>query len=169
MSITTVVLPQRTGDRPRTRPVTPHQQLSQNAPISLQEQLWQRMAALDDVRVGRSGVSLPDTRALHLEPARAAGPPQAFPVGTEFAHLHGARDGSLHMALPVADVAEAVAKGWAEPHPFVLTGMLPRNYVMVYGPRDEAELETVWALVQRSYAFAAGDLLVSTRDWRCEL
>lgn len=155
---TTVVLPQRTGDRPKTRPVNPHQQLDQIAPTTMQEQLWRRMTELDDVRLGGSGVSLPDSRALHLDPRQASGPPEAFYLGTEFAHLHGARDGSLHIALPQADVAEALEKGWAELHPMVLMGMLPPTHVMVYGPRDEAELETVWQLIQRSYAFARGQV-----------
>jgi hypothetical protein len=27
---------------------------------------------------------------------------------------------------------------------------------MLYGPRDEAELETIWQLVETSYAYARG-------------
>jgi hypothetical protein len=134
----------------------PHQQLDQIAPLSLQEELWSRMQGLEGVRAGRSGVSLPESRALHLEPSLVSGPPEAFLVGTEFAHLHGATDGSLHLALPAAEAAEAIEKGWAEPHPLARHGVLPTNLVMVYGPRDEAELETVWRLVLASYEFARG-------------
>jgi phospholipase/carboxylesterase len=85
-----------------------------------------------------------------------AGPPEAFLVGTEFAHLHGARDGSLHVALPTADATLAIEKGWAELHPLARPGVFPPTLVMLYGPRDEAELETIWQLVQISYAFARG-------------
>jgi hypothetical protein len=134
----------------------PHQQLDQIAPPRLQEELWSRMQGLEGVRAGRSGVSLPESRALHLQPSLAAGPPEAFLVGTEFAHLHGATDGSLHLALPEAAAAQAIEKGWAEPHPLASQGVLPTNLVMVYGPRDEAELETVWQLVLASYEFARG-------------
>jgi hypothetical protein len=35
--------------------------------------------------------------------------------------------------------------------------MAPTTLVMIYGPRDEAELETVWQLVEISYAFARGE------------
>jgi hypothetical protein len=35
--------------------------------------------------------------------------------------------------------------------------MVPATLVMIYGPRDEAELETVWELLQASYAFARGE------------
>lgn len=153
-----MMLPRRPGARPATRPVTPHQQLDQIAPAGLQHELWRRMAALAGVTTGRSGISAPDTRALHLEPERAAGPATAFFVGTEFAHLHGEPDGSLHVALPETDAAEAIEKGWAEPHPLARDGLLPRTLVMLYGPRDGEELETVWSLVRTSHAFACGRL-----------
>ncbi|GAA2371841.1 luciferase domain-containing protein [Nonomuraea africana] len=146
----------RRGPRPATRPTTPHQQLDQTAPARLQEELWLRMAALPGVRTGRSGISLPDTRALHL--TAASGPADAYLIGAEFAHLHGARDGSLHLSLPEAGVRQAIERGWAEPHPAVAMGLVPPTIVMVYGPRDDEELEVVWGLVQDSHAFATGSL-----------
>lgn len=153
----TPALPQRSGDRPRTGPEIPHQQLTQNAPLSLQEELWHRMISLDGVHPGRSYVSLPDTRALHLDPQLARGPRDAFFLGTEFAHLHGTSDGSLHLMLPVSVASDAIAKGWSELHPVARRGAAPPTLVMLYGPRDEAELETVWQLVLTSYAFARGE------------
>ena len=36
----------RSGERPRTGPEIPHQQLDQIAPAELQQELWRRMAAL---------------------------------------------------------------------------------------------------------------------------
>jgi len=150
-------LPTRSGDRPTTGPEMPHQQLDQTAPPELQEELWQRMAGLEGVRTGRSGISLPDTRALHLDPALALGPPEAFLTENEFAHLHGSSDGSLHAVLPPDVVAQAIESGWAEFHPLARRRMLPAAIVMIYGPRDEAELETVWQLVKIGYAFARGE------------
>src|SRR4051794_34514646 len=85
--------PTRSGPRPQTGPAIPHQQLTQIAPALLQEELWRRMTGLEGVRTGRSGVSLPDTRALHLDHGLAAGPREAFMVGTEFAHIHSRGDG----------------------------------------------------------------------------
>ncbi|MBF6229457.1 luciferase family protein [Nocardia abscessus] len=158
MTTTTVAgsldLPRRCGDRPSTREHNPHQQLSQIAPAELQEELWSRMSGLDDVLLGRSGVSLPDTRAVHLRPTMAQGPDEAYLAGTEFAHLHGHGDGSLHMCLPKDVVAQAVRQGWAEPHPMARQGYLPGTLVMVYGPRDRAELDVVWQLVRISHGFA---------------
>jgi hypothetical protein len=152
-----LALPERSGDRPKTGPEIPHQQLSQNAPVSLQDELWQLMTSLEGVRPGRSYVSLPDTRALHLDPRLAAGPGDAFLAGTEFAHLHGASDGSLHLMLPVSVASDAIDKGWSERHPVARRGAAPPTLVMLYGPRDEAELEVVWRLLQASYAFARGE------------
>src|ERR1700737_2414909 len=149
-------LPQRPGDRPTTGPEIPHQQLSQNAPLPLQEELWHRMTRLEGVHPGRSHVSLPDTRALHLDPRLAGGPREAFFAGTEFAHLHGPSDGSLHLMLPVSVASDAIEKGWPELHPGARRAPAPPTLVILYGPRDEAELETVWQLVQTSYAFARG-------------
>jgi len=153
-----MLLPQRSGERPSTRLAMPHQQLDQTAPVELQEELWRRMSALEHVRTGRSGVSLPESRALHLDPSVARGPAESYLVGTEFAHLHGAADGSLHAALPAEVAAHAIDKGWAELHPLARDGVLPETMVMLYGPRDEAELDTIWQLLQTSYGFARGEL-----------
>ncbi|MFI7129514.1 luciferase family protein [Nonomuraea sp. NPDC050153] len=149
-------IPQRLGPRPRTTPATPHIQLDQPAPQPLQDELWRMMTGLPGVRAGRSGVSDPRSRALHLDPALATGPRMAFMVGTEFAHLHGDGSGSLHLALPPQRAAEATAAGWAEPHPVVALGMGYETWVMVYGPKDDAEFAVVWGLVQESYHFACG-------------
>jgi Family of unknown function (DUF5519) len=134
----------------------PHQQLDQTAPVPLQEELWRRMTGLEGVTTGRSGVSLPETRALHLDPALAQGPGDAYMVGTEFAHLHGERDGSLHLMLPAEVAADAVDKGWGELHPLARRGTAPPTLVMLYGPRDESELETIWQLIEASHAYARG-------------
>jgi hypothetical protein len=153
---TAITLPKRSGEPPNTRLAMPHQQLDQTPPTELQDELLRRMAALGGVRLGRSGVSLPESRALHLDPPLARGPAEAFMVGTEFAHLHGPRDGSLHAMLPASTAAEAIDKGWAELHPLARDGTAPPTLLMLYGPRDKAELETVWQLVEASYAFACG-------------
>lgn len=150
-------LPARSGPRPRTTPVNPHQQLDQNAPRHLQEALLERTRALPGVRVGPSGISVPGARAFILDEELAAGPPEAFMVGREFAHLHPPYDGSLHLMLPEDAARAAVAKGWGELHPVARWGWLPPTALMVYGPRDEKELEAVWLIVQASYAFARGE------------
>ena len=145
-------LPRRPGQRPHTRRRvgTAHAQLSQNAPVELQEKLFERARALPGVITGESLVSVPGARALFLEESLAEGPEEAFQAGTEFAHIHPAYDGSLHVTLPTLMVREVEDKSWGERHPVSPS-------VMVYGPRDEFELEVVWRLLDASYRFATGD------------
>lgn len=42
--------------------------------------------------------------------------------------------------------------------PIAAGGLIPPVLVMVYGPRDEHELEVAWRLVQLSHQFALGRL-----------
>lgn len=145
-------LPARPGPKPTTTPSTPHQQLDQTSPVELQERLWQRMLSLPGTSARPSGISVQGTRALWLnEPGNA----EAYMIGREFAHLHPAYDGSLHMTLDPQTHALAIAGGWAESHP--LAGRFaPRTTALVFGARNEAELDMVWWLVQQSYRYASG-------------
>jgi hypothetical protein len=150
-------LPQRAGPRPRTTPTNPHTQLDQQPTDSRWgEQLARRVFALPGVVEEPSGISVPGARALVLAPDEAAGPPEAFLIDREFAHLHPDPDHSLHAMIPTETVTEAVAAGWAEPHPVALRGLIPRNAVMLYAPRDEAEVNVIEGLVRASHAFARG-------------
>jgi hypothetical protein len=148
-------LPRRVGARPRTTPTNPHTQLDQQPTDSRwTEELARRVFALPGVVAVPSRISVPGARALVLAPGEAVGPPEAFLIDREFAHLHPAPDHSLHAMLPIELVSEAVAAGWAEPHPVALRGLIPSNAVMLYAPRDEAELDVIERLVRASHAFA---------------
>ncbi len=145
----------RSGPRPETTPTNPHTQLTQNAPVDLQERVYAEAGSLDGVVVGPSAVSVPGARAFHLPDCEHAAR-GCFMVDREFAHLHPPRDGSLHMVLPPDTVDRAIDNGWAERHPLAGKYGLPSNIVMVYGPRDEQELGVVLDLVRASHAFAHG-------------
>src|SRR5215207_5786385 len=146
-------LPLRAGDRPRTTPTNPHTQLDQQPTDSHWiDELARRVFALPGVVEEPSRISVPGARALVLAPEEATGPPEAFLVGREFAHLHPAPDHSLHAMLPGDTATEAVATGWAEPHPVALRGLLPPTAVMLYAPRDKAELAVIESLVRASHA-----------------
>jgi hypothetical protein len=148
-------LPTRAGERPRTTPTNPHTQLDQQpADRHWTEELARRVFALPGVVEEPSRISVPGARALVLAGDEPMGPPEAFLIGREFAHLHPDPDHSLHAMLPTETVEEAVAAGWAEPHPVALRGLIPPTAVMIYAPRDEAELDVVEALVRASHAFA---------------
>ena len=152
----------RTGPPPLTTKPSPelahpHQQLTQTAPKELQEELVARAERLPGIEVRDSCVSVPGARALHLEASLAAGPASAFQCRTEFAHVHPAGDGSLHMTLPDLVYADVLGKGWGEPHPISGT-------MLVFGPRDRFELEVVWQLVITSYRYALGHTGTEDRD-----
>jgi phospholipase/carboxylesterase len=136
----------------------PQEQRGDNAPLELQEQLFAHISALPGVTSRQSAISVPGARGFMLEGTGDA-PLDAFlvPGAGEFAHLHPAHDGSLHLALPPALAADAVAKRWAVAHP--LAGVrLARGMVMIHGPRNTAELATVAGIVATSHAYATGIL-----------
>ena len=147
-------LPRRSGEPPLTSKPTrsdpkPHAQLTDNAPLELQEELVERATGLPGVSLAKSLVSVPGARAFVLAEDLARGGPEAFQAGREFAHIHPAHDGSLHLTLPPELAREVYEKGWGEPHPVSGTPM-------VYGPRDEAEAAVVARLVEASYDYARG-------------
>ena len=152
----TRLFPHRSGTRPRTHKGLPHQQLDQQPwDDTIRVQLAHRLVVLEGVIEAPSGISVPGARALVLRETTTS-PPDAFLIGREFAHLHPPPDYSLHITLPEQRAWEAIRAGWAEFHPLVEDGQLPPTVVMVYAPRDEAELAVVSGLVRESYQFARG-------------
>jgi phospholipase/carboxylesterase len=147
-------LPQRRGPKPRTTSKNPHQQLDQNAPPAFQERLFDQALSLPGVITLPSRISVPGARGFILAPDAPLGPPDAFMIGREFAHLHPPYDGSLHLRLPMPAIETLLAAGWGELHPSAPPGFAPGKTVMVWGPQDEAELETVWRILRFSHAYA---------------
>jgi phospholipase/carboxylesterase len=148
----------RAGDRPAVSWTIPQQQLSDTSPPEIQEQLFTRISTWPGVDTRPSAISVPGARGFAVERAEDA-PLDAFlvPRAGEFAHLHPDYDGSLHLALPPALAADAVAKGWAVTHPWASVRLAP-GFVLVYGARDAAELDTVTGIVATSHAYATGHL-----------
>jgi hypothetical protein len=152
-------LSRRPSSRPTTTPTNPHTQLDQQPTGSEQRDLLAAAVfALPGVVERPSAISVPGARALWLAEG-ADGPPEAFMVGNEFAHLHPDPDQSLHMMLPPTLAVDAIEAGWAEQHPVARRGLIPANAVMVYAPRDDSEREVVEELVRASHALARGEAL----------
>jgi hypothetical protein len=151
-------LPPRAGSRPRATPTNPHTQLDQQpADPGVVDELARRVFALPGVIERPSAISVPGARALTLAPDEPTGPPEAFMIDREFAHLHPAPDHSLHAMLPPPLADEAVEAGWAEVHPVARLGLIPPTAVMLYAPRDEDELAVIEQLVPASHAFARAE------------
>ena len=136
----------------------PHQQFSQNAPVDLQQELLASISVLPGMQVEPTPFSLSGSQGWRLEESFAQGPDDAFLGETlEFGHLHVPYDGSMHMLLPLESSIAAQGKGWGTIHP--LSGSISgsnTDYVMIFGPRDEDELKTIWIIVQVSYYYARG-------------
>ena len=77
-------------------------------------------------------------------------------VGREFAHFHPMPDGSMHLMLSLDDAKEMVDRGWGEYHPMVADGRIPAHLVMVFGPRNDDEVEVIKTIILASYHFAVG-------------
>lgn len=139
-------VPRRRGEPPLVS-AAPHEQVTQTAPPQLQERLYELAAALPEVEVGQSFDAVAGSRAFHLPPLRARGPAEAFLQGTEFAHLHPGYDGSMHLALPPRLRQAVLDAGWGQVNP-------DSGTLLVYGPRDDQELDVVWTLLRSAYRYA---------------
>jgi len=97
-------------------------------------------------------ISVPTSEALWLdESVRAARSAFMPPPGSrEFAHLHA--DGSWHLVVSKELVEAILDAGWGERHPWYDRGVLE---VLVYAPRDEAEMSVVQKLVLASIEYAS--------------
>ena len=145
----------RRGPRPATTQQAPHSQLDQLAPADLQDRLRDHALSLPGVVAGPSQVSVPGAIAFLLD--QPVNPPTIPSIlGAEWGHIHPHYDGSLHINVPQSLADELIASGWAEYHYLVTQGVLPPIIVMLYGPRDDAELDIAKAIVEEAYLAAGG-------------
>ena len=150
--------PPREGPSPNTPNGIPHQQHNQNAPVNMQEALKASASALASIKFEPTPFSLMGSVGWRLDESAAQGPAGAFiRETTEFCHQHVPADGSMHMLLPSDLATVALEKGWGVIHPLndSISGE-GSDYVMIFGPRDEGELKTIWIIAQISYYQARG-------------
>jgi len=150
------LLPGRIGPRPRLSAALPFRQLDQYPEAEWPQRLFELCVCLPGVRSRQSRLATVQSRALFVSDEGACGPPEAFIDGREFCHLHGLPEGSVHLTLPPSVIESVAALGWAARHPARSLGLF-KNLVLVYGPRDSAELEIVVSLVEHSCRFARGE------------
>jgi hypothetical protein len=65
-------------------------------------------------------------------------------------HTHGVHDTSLYLCLPREQVDDVIATGWGDAHPHRVS----LAEFMVYGPRDDEELDIVLVLNGESLEWA---------------
>lgn len=146
----------RCGLRPMTGSYVPHQQLTQQSPPEIFEELVEWMkTAFPNTTIGKSLVSDSTSIALHLNnpddiKGRVLMPVPGF---TEFGHLH--EDGSMHVALSAEDRWELIVKDWGESHPAAKWGI---NAIMLYAPRTREELVIAKTVFTAAYRHAIGEV-----------
>jgi phospholipase/carboxylesterase len=149
------MLPRRAGPPPRTTPWAPHIQLDQLAPPAMHAALMARVFALQGVEERPGTVADPRESAIWLRDDLPSGPADAFLGNREIGHFHP-WDRSLHIAIPPELAQEAVAAGWAEVHPVAKAEMAPGHLVMLYGPRNDGEVEGLFRLIHAALQRAGG-------------
>jgi len=146
----------RTGERPETTAGEPRRQLTQRATPELWGRLVYEATRLPHVREARGTACGDDARALVVADRTAPAVPEATlapGAAVEPVHLHGVNDTSIRLVLPGWRASQVCADGWGIPEPCAADG----SRVLVYGPRDLAELAVVVGLIAESIAFARGE------------
>ncbi|MEM7270761.1 MAG: luciferase family protein [Pseudomonadota bacterium] len=138
-------LPVRESPRPPTTNGVPHVQLGVTPDQKIYDQLLARVEAHEAIEIRPTIVSLPGALGFWIEEGVALARPDVIVRGREFAHLH--TDGSLHASLAPSLAAEAVAAGWAIPHPWANQRRGWEGFVMIYTPTTEAESDVVYDLI----------------------
>lgn len=131
----------------------PHTQIGVRPVPEVNAELHRRAYSLPGVTARPTIISVPGARALWLDEGMDLVHPEVIVAGREFSHIHP--DGSLHLPLPADRATEAIAAGWGEPHP-IAAQLGVDGLLLIYTPRDFAELEVVWELVVDSYTHVTG-------------
>lgn len=168
-------LPKREGKRPTAAGIVPHRQMTDQATKSMMEPLRQIMTALVDdpefsgkLEIRKSHYELHND-ALYVLPSLLENdkelPVTARVAKGEITHVHP--DRSIHVYLSAADARVLIEKGWGERHrlsrtwPFWMGWRqnllgLGHTYLMIYGPRDEEELEVAKCIMREGVRFMLG-------------
>lgn len=157
----------RQGPMPGVDRRYPCLQFEDEAPAALRKSLLKCAGTLEGVCVLPTEFSVMGD-ALVLEEAQARGKPEAFVRGREFAIVRA--EGSVHLTLDPSWGQKVLHKGWAMIHPLALymAGAVPPQSLILYAPRHEKDLETVWKIIQAAYSFACGrvgDLILPDTAW----
>ncbi len=157
----------RQGSKPGIDPRYPCLQLEDHASAELREQILEMAETLEGVCVRQTRLSVTGD-ALVLEEALAKGKPEAFVREREFAIVR--EEGSVHLTLDPRWGQKVLQKGWAVIHPLAryMAGAIPPQSLILYAPRNEKELKTIWKIIQAAYCFACGrvgDLVLPDTAW----
>lgn len=153
-------LPQRNGPRPRVVGIAPQRQLNQPGSADAYASLRQAFikASQNNPSHLRIGISCFEKHGLALFSTR----PLNITCKGEVAHIHHS-DRSMHMNLHPEDAKMVLEQGWGQRHPLAQGGWMqkyvPKEFTMVYAPRNREELEVVARIVEAAAWWVAGERL----------
>jgi len=142
-------LARRDGPRPRVEGIAPQRQLDQRGCPDTHFAFRAAVSRLasEHPQFLRTGTSCFEKKGLALF---AINPLNATCRG-EICHVHHS-DRSFHMNLHPNDAAVVLERGWGQRHPLARGGRfvkyVPKEFVMVYAPRNKEELEVVCRIVE---------------------
>jgi hypothetical protein len=151
-------LPERTGPRPKIAGIAPQRQLDQPGCSEMYQML---RTSLDNLAVKhpnsfRVGTSCFEKKGLALFARDPINPT----CRGEICHVHHS-DRSMHMNLHPDDAKVVLEKGWGERHPLARGGWMkayvPREFIMVYAPRDRTELDVVCRIIEAAEFWVSGE------------
>jgi hypothetical protein len=151
-------LPERTGPRPKIAGIAPQRQLDQPGCSQMYQLLRTSLEnlAIKHPNSFRVGTSCFEKKGLALF---ARDPINATCRG-EICHVHHS-DRSMHMNLHPDDAKVVLEKGWGERHPLARGGWMrayvPREFIMVYAPRDRTELDVVCRIIEAAGFWVSGE------------
>lgn len=151
-------LPKRIGPRPTVAGIAPQRQIDQigcpKANIVLRQAL--SSSATTEPQRLRVGTSCFEKKGLALF---ALNPLNSTCRG-EICHVHHI-DRSLHLNLHPLDAKVVLERGWGQRHPLAKGGWLsrfvPREFLMIYAPRNMDECEVVARIVEAAAWWVTGE------------
>ncbi|KAM0332265.1 hypothetical protein ACHAQA_002541 [Verticillium albo-atrum] len=153
-------LPYRPGPRPVVAGIAPQRQLDQHGAKPQYRALRRTLEHLALARPARFGTarSCLEKHGLGL----FARHPVNVTCNGEVCHVHDSEH-SLHMTLHPDDIAEVLLKGWGQRHPLARKGCwfgampVPEEFLMVYAPRDDQELQIVCRIIEAAIWYVTAE------------
>jgi len=146
-------IPVRKGARPKTIMGPLHIQCNGHGDPKYLKQLVDDVLTWPHIEPRPSFVSPPSTIPIRLQEVAASSDSSAFISAREFGRvLLGAP--TIYLALPLVSAHWAIVRGWAEPHYLRSFGLMPAGAVLVYTPKNQAELAVCYSLFAEAYHFA---------------
>jgi len=153
-------LPKRSGPRPKIVGIAPQRQIDQPGCPQMYHRLRKALEKVADkqTEILRIGTSCFEKKGLALFALQPINPT----CRGEICHIHHS-DRSMHMNLHPDDAKVVLEKGWGERHPLARGGWMktyvPREFVMVYAPRDRIELDVICRIIEAAGFWACGERL----------